>query len=290
MSIASSIPSRVIVLGDTGFVGGALAGALRRDGLSVVGVSSRVVDLGRPDAHERLRAVCDRDTVVVVAAAARGELDTAAAFDDNVAIAITVGRLLETTALRQCVYLSTASVYGDATSDLAVHEGSVPAPTSYYGVAKLTGEHLLRRTGTTLTIVRPCRIYGPGDAAARYGPSAFARAVAAGRPVRLYGDGKELRDHVYVDDAVRVVARLIAGGVAGTYNLATGQSHAYQEIVDILRAVAPGRFEVVRAERTRPRIDQGFDVARLRAALPGLAFVDLAEGLRRTYAWAASSR
>jgi len=88
---------------------------------------------------------------------------------------------------------------------------------------------------------------------------------------------------VYVRDAARIVLRLLVDGRSGTFNVATGESRSYLEIVEHLRTMISLPFTMVYRERTRPWIDQRFDVARLRAAIPDLHFTPLEQGLAETY-------
>src|SRR5262249_36771981 len=136
--------------------------------------------------------------------------------------------------------------------------------------------------GVPLLVLRPCMIYGPGDRSAAYGPPGFLRSVLRDGKVRLFGDGSELRDHVYIDDLVEITVAL--GEYDGAYNLVSGHRPSFQAALACLRRFAPRAFEVVSMARDRPKTDQRFDPARLRAAAPGFRFTPLEEGLRLTCA------
>jgi UDP-glucose 4-epimerase len=135
-----------------------------------------------------------------------------------------------------------------------------------------------------LLTLRITGVYGPGDPHASYGPNAFARSLARDRSVRLFGAGEEERDHVFVGDAAAVAAGLLRAGATGVYNLATGQSHSFADVVKTLRDLVPYEVEVASVARKSPITHRRFDVARLRAALPGVRFTPLADGLTATLA------
>ncbi|MFQ5912849.1 MAG: NAD-dependent epimerase/dehydratase family protein [Nitrospinota bacterium] len=282
------VPSKVVVLGHTGFIGGALFEGLRRQSSHpVVGLSSAALDLTRRDEVASLKEVAGSDAVLIVASATRRRDDAPETYERNLAMLTNLADFLAGQPVRKCIYFSTASVYGDAASNLAIDEQMPVAPASRYGAAKAQGEVLLRRAaeanGMSLVILRPCRVYGPGDARASYGPTQFLRSVLEQGSVVLYGDGRELRDHVFVEDVARLVGRLVPSDLSGTYNVATGSSHSYRHILDVLRKVTSRSFGVSSAERTRPLIDQGFNIARLRRALPDPRFTSLELGIRQTY-------
>jgi UDP-glucose 4-epimerase len=228
----------------------------------------------------------DEDSVVVVVAAPRLDLNAPQTFRENTQIALNVGELMKARKFQKCVYFSSASVYGDAHTNLAIDEGATISPTSCYGAAKASGEMILeaaaQTSGVALAILRPCRIYGPGDVRANYGPSRIIRSIVERGCVELYGDGEEMRDHVFVDDAARIAAWFVMNSASGVYNLASGVSHSYMQIVEILRRIVSEVVEVGSVQRTRPHIDQGFSVARLEATVPDLKFTEFEEGCRRT--------
>jgi len=76
---------------------------------------------------------------------------------------------------------------------------------------------------------------------------------------------------------------LIDGGRSGTFNVVSGESRTYREVVAALRAISPKGFRVVSRPRTRQATDLSpFDVRKLRAATD-VALTPLEEGLRRAF-------
>jgi UDP-glucose 4-epimerase len=238
---------------------------------------------------DTLATVLDSQTTLVFAAAQTLDRmeDCLDIFDANMAMALNVARLLATHPVRKCVYFSTVSVYGDRASNLALREDTPVAPATYYAAAKYAGECILHQVAHTagfpLLILRPCRVEGPGARYATYGPVYFIQSILRDGTVSLYGDGRERRDHLAIDDLVRIVGHLINGDYTGVYNLASGQSHSYLEILACLRRVIPQEFAVHFRPRTRPLIHQQFDIGKLLHAMPQCQFTPLIERLRATY-------
>jgi nucleoside-diphosphate-sugar epimerase len=112
-------------------------------------------------------------------------------------------------------YLSSSAVYPDA--DLSFAEGCVRPdaatfgrPDGTYGWVKLTGEHLANvvreRSGVTVSCYRPFTVYGPHQSADYPVTAIAARALAREDPLTLWGSGEQVRDLVYVGDAVAAIA------------------------------------------------------------------------------------
>jgi len=284
----TSISPRVVILGGNGFTGSALRRAFTAEHgcAKVTPLASSDFDLLGDDAPVRLAGWLDDKTILVVTARSRAG-EPFAQFDGEVRMAANVARSLALKRVRKCVYFSTLSVYDDTRTDLAITENTPVAPASFYGLGKHTAESLLRLTadrhGVPLLVFRPCKIYGPGDPSGAYGPASFVQAALAGGPMAIYGDGRELRDHLFIDDLARAVVPLALSEAEGVYNLASGESHSFAELLDIVRRIVARDFLVVRQARTRPLIDQMIEMDKLRAALPGWRPTPLAEGVRLLY-------
>jgi len=139
-----------------------------------------------------------------------------------------------------------------------------------------------RASSVPLLVLRVTGVYGPGDPHASYGPNTFARSLARERSVRIFGAGEEERDHVYVDDVAAIVVGLLRSGTAGVFNVATGQSRSFADVVKAMRDLVPYDVEVTSLPRKSAITHRRFDNARLNRALPDLRFTTMREGLRAT--------
>ncbi len=286
MSAVSTFP-RVVVLGHTGFIGEALVRHYARRGVEVAGYSTATLDLRRPDALEVLEGRVDGQTAVILASAiTRDRGDTVDSLTANIAMAASVAKFLASHPPGLCAYLSTDGIY--AAHANPVREDSPVDPVGFYPLAKFTSERLLERTaqaaGFPLLVVRPTAVYGPHDTHGSYGPNLFVRSIVKERTVRLFGQGEERRDHLFIADAVQLIGDLVDAKATGIYNLATGESRSFAEVVAALGRVVQVEFSVVSAPRRVPVTHRHFDITRLFLAVPGFRFTPLEDGLRASYA------
>lgn len=275
----------VVVLGASGHIGAALTTVLRADGGDVTRHSSRTLDLTRPDAADALGRVVGPETTLVLAAALtpdRGQNITT--LSANIAMATSVARCLESHAVRRCVYVSSDAVYGFERNP--VTETTSVAPTGYYAFGKYAGEKILELVTAArqipLLVLRVTGVYGPGDPHGAYGPNAFARTLARDRSLRLFGDGEEQRDHIFVDDVARLAAELIRREATGIFNLATGESRSFAEVVDTIRGLIPYDVVVTNAPRKGAITHRHFETTALRRAVPDFRFTAFKDGVRAT--------
>jgi nucleoside-diphosphate-sugar epimerase len=278
---------QVVVLGATGFLGQAIVARLAGEGADVHGFSSATLDLTNPSAFSVLDGVAGPETTLIFASAVTPDKGrTIDALNANLQMAMNVGRYLEGHPFGKVVYVSSDAVY--PMSDEAVTETSPVEPADFYALAKYAGERVLANVcgagKIPLLIVRPTGVYGAGDTHNSYGPNRFISQIHNERKVSLFGEGDDIRDHVYVDDAAAAIVELAATDATGVFNIASGESRTFGSVVEQLRALSPVEFEVVSLPKAPGTSRRDFDVSGLRAALPGLAFTPFEEGLRRTVA------
>ncbi len=276
--------SKVVVLVGGGFLGRAAVRSFLASGIRVIAPGSRETDLLRREGVAAVESEFDRETTVVLAAAlTRDRGDDASAYDANMAMVRHVAEAVARRPVALLAYLSSTAVYGHRATDLNVTERTAPDPDSWYARSKVDGEALVRGSGSPASILRICQVYGPEDPHPTYGPAAFIQGIRRERAVTLFGDGEELRDHLFVDDAGALIARLTSARATGVLNLATGVSTSFREIAERLGRVAGGPIEIRSKPRRVSLTHQAFDVARLRAAAPDVVFTGLDEGLRRSW-------
>lgn len=193
--------------------------------------------------------------------------------------------------VRKIVYASSAAVYGNPRY-LPVDEKHPVEPLSGYGVSKHTVEHYLAvykaLYGLDYIALRYANVYGPRqDATGEGGVVAiFTDRLLRRQRCRIYGDGRQTRDFVFVGDVARAnLAALEVDSAAGSgiYNISTGLPTPVNELYGILREITGSDLE---PEYCPPRAgDIEHSYLDERAAATGLqwrATRTLADGLRDT--------
>lgn len=222
--MSATVPSPALVTGAAGFFGSHLVARLARDGCAVTGIDIaphqrtqpdgvQIVAADVRDADALRRVIADVRPAVVYHLAAQASVtvsmsDPAHDIDVNVLGSVRVAQAAIEGGVQRLVFVSTGgALYGEP-DQLPVTEAATPAPLSVYGVSKLAAERYLTVLAAAeqvdLSIVRPANIYGPGqDPLGEAGVVAiFAAKMLRDQPVTIFGDGSQLRDYLYVDDAV----------------------------------------------------------------------------------------
>lgn len=276
----------IIVIGCRGFIGSALYRYVRsRYKGRVRGVSSDDIDLRQPSSVTKLGRLFHRRAQVVVVAGVTPEGgDTLRTFDENVKIVSHLAQALIAHPVRRCLYLSTVSVYGRQPKEGLITERMPICPDSLYRITKHVGEVLLsqatRFAQTQCLILRLPRVYGQGDRRSSYGPSAFVRMVLQGRSIRLFGDGKEYRAFLYVEDLARIVGALLRCDAEGVINVAPPKSFRFVDVVTAVEKAMHKSASIIHVPRSGVKYDERYQIKRLQSFLPRFQFTSLEEGVR----------
>lgn len=319
----------VLVTGGCGFIGSHFVRHLLRerswrvvnlDKLTYAGDLNRLADVMSDPRHEFVRGdVTDAELVgellrrerpwAVINFAAeshvdRSILDPAPFLQTNVQGVYTLLEAARQYGVERFLQVSTDEVYGDVEGLSPRAERDCLQPSSPYAASKAAADLLClayRRTYRVPTLIaRSSNNYGPYQHPEKLIPLAI-RNLLNGEPVPVYGDGRQVRDWLFVEDNCRALLEVLERGrVGGVYNVATGVRTSNLELLrricmllaDELAADADSLLSRIQFVRDRPGHDRAYAVSvdRIRAELGWRPTVDLQEGLRRTIRWFLANR
>lgn len=305
--------SRCLVTGGAGFIGSHLTArlvALGHDVRVVDDLSSGdeanlrpvrgSIDFVRGDLRESevcRRAVEGTDIVFHLAArvsAPASVEDPVSTHEVNVGATMHLLEACRAAGVRRVVYSSSCAVYGDAAGVPASEHGEV-APASPYAASKLAGEQYVlsfARAGMIEGVaLRYFNVFGPRQSAsgayAAVVPN-FLQAARDGSAAVIYGDGKQTRDFVYVENVVdaNILGATVPAANGRAFNVGAGRSTSLLELIEAIRKVTG----VALGHTTQPLRagDVRDSMASLERAASVLGFrpkVSLEDGLRHVWSW-----
>jgi UDP-glucose 4-epimerase len=281
---------RILILGHNGFIGSYLmrALALKFPEVPLEGMSYSQIDLSDKQSIDMLIPRLGKGTTVILCAAIKRQFgDTLDSFEKNVAICMNLARAIEIASVGHLLFFSSMAVYGEDIHNMAIDEDTKIWPRSFYGLAKYTGEKILEkvmiRQEGIFTALRPPLIYGPGDEGNTYGPVGFLKKAMTEETIVLWGDGEELREFIFVEDATRVVTQILHDRFEGVLNLSAGRSYSFVDVLNILKEILPQGVKVESRSRTKEKVDNVCCNTKIREWMGDMRFTSLGEGIRKTY-------
>ncbi|MCL4562631.1 MAG: dTDP-glucose 4,6-dehydratase [Chloroflexi bacterium] len=198
-------------------------------------------------------------------------------------------------------HVSTDEVYGSLKPGEPAFSESTPyAPRSPYAASKASSDHLARAYATTyglpVTITNCSNNYGPYQFPEKLIPLTILNAVR-GKPLPIYGDGKQVRDWLYVEDHCEAIYRVLLNGKSGeTYNVGGNNQPTNLEVVRqicrILDEVQPDseffpHDQLIQYVADRPGHDRRYDmnIEKIGSELGWEPRQSLETGLRLTIKW-----
>jgi nucleoside-diphosphate-sugar epimerase len=277
-------PSRVLILGRSGFVAQYLIAELSTSGLEVEA-------LGRPDLDLTVAASISTlsdllrpdDTVVILSALTPDKGRDFRTLMSNLRMAEHLCEVFEQRSCAHVVYLSSDAVYEGRETPLT--ENSSRQPVDLYAVMHTSREMMLQSAlasrRTPFCILRPSALFGPGDTHNSYGPNRFVREAFDAGTITLFGQGEDLRAHLYVRDAVRLITACVTRMSAGTLNLAPPEAVSFRQVAELVKSALPFpvelKFKVTAGAPSPTR--RPFDVHALTSAFSDFEFTPLRAAL-----------
>jgi dTDP-glucose 4,6-dehydratase len=211
--------------------------------------------------------------------------------------------LLESARLRQqritrFHHISTDEVYGSLGQEGLFTEETPYRPNSPYSASKASSDHLMRAYhktyGLPMTISNCSNNYGPYQFPEKLIPLMILNGLE-GKPLPVYGDGRNVRDWLYVGDHCSAIWTIMKHGKTGeTYNVGGNTEMENIEIVEMIcdvldeiHALNRPRRELITFVKDRPGHDRRYaiDFTKLKQALNWLPATNLETGIRNTVRW-----
>jgi dTDP-glucose 4,6-dehydratase len=221
----------------------------------------------------------------------RSIYEPSAAIETNVTGTFTLLQVARKLRIQRFVHISTDEVYGDMPSEAFADENSPLQPSSPYSASKAASDLLVRsyvRTyGFPGLITRSSNNYGPYQFPEKFLPLMITNALDD-KPLPIYGDGKQQRDWLHVEDNCRgILAVLERGRIGEVYNIGGDNVAENIEMARRLLSVMGKPKSLLQFVTDRPGHDRRYalECSKIRTELGWRPQVPLELGLEQTVAW-----
>ena len=311
---------KVLVCGAGGFIGSQLAKRLKGEGYWVRGIDLKYPEFSETSADDfmvgdlREKIICKRamddvtfDEVYQLAAdmggagyVFTGEHD-ANIMQHSATINLNMVERCLITGVKKIFYSSSACIYPkynqeDPNNPKCSEDSTYPAqPDSEYGWEKLFSERLYlayyRKYGMQVHIARLHNIFGPEGAwndGREKAPAAICRKVAEakeGGEIEIWGDGKQTRSFLYIDECLEGIRRLMKSDFIGPVNIGSEEMVSINQLPRIIMDIAGKKLRIKYIEGPQGVRGRNSDNRLIRQKLDWAPSMSLMDGLETTYAW-----
>lgn len=249
---------KVLITGGSGFIGSHIAEKLSQFGYSIIIVDNLYTGLINNISHLKnikfYNISIEKDELKNVFEIEKPDycihLAAQVSVDDschnpkydaqiNIAGSINVIELCKKYHIKKFIAASTAAVYGNPLHT-PVAESHQTEPLSPYGLSKLTMEKYIKMIGVPYIIFRFSNVFGSRQkSTAQCGViSIFSKAMQYLEPVKIYGDGEQIRDFVYVDDIANIFVKSISSDICNeTLNFSTNKGITINQLFNIMSKI-----------------------------------------------------
>jgi UDP-glucose 4-epimerase len=186
---------------------------------------------------------------------------------------------------------SGGTIYGDEAPSEGFSETMAAQPAGSYGLGKRLIEEILafhaRSGGPHCLILRIANAYGPSVRShSRQGViNAFLERVRDGEPVRIWGEGRAVRDYVHVEDVLSALSALVQSGARDEiFNIGSGQGRSIREILSVIQEVTGRKVAIEHVDREYAGVQRSvLDISRIRERTGWTPSVGLPMGIEHLW-------
>lgn len=177
---------------------------------------------------------------------------------------------------------------------LPIDESHPTLPNSIYGLSKLaatqTGLIYFKKNNLDITIFRTSNVYGPHPSTSFAGYNVinfFIDRAVKNQELKIYGDGEQLRDYIYIDDLVEVFTKVLKTSTLGNiYNLGYGRGIKFKDMVaKIIKIVGKGKLTYEKWPDDYTEVETGSyvtDISKIKKDLKFIPRTSFEKGIEKT--------
>lgn len=274
-----------IILGSTSFIGKNFHRFLLKKNIKVKGFGSKQINFLKAKESSKIQNYINKNSIIFFLSF--NKIQKNASFDDflnNILLIKNFIQSLKKQKPKKIFFFSSQVVYGEDTNNNNTREITIPDPTSFYGIAKYTSERLLmnfcNKEKISLIILRIPRVYGIGDNQNNYGPTMFTALAKKNKPIEIWGDGKEKRDYVFINDLNKILFKLSKKNFSGIINLCSGNSVSFIKIINLIKKILKRDIIILKKKRSRKKVNHIMQNKLLKDKIGKFKFTSMEQGLQ----------
>tara|TARA_A100001015_G_scaffold318757_1_gene439591 strand:- start:2512 stop:3387 length:876 start_codon:yes stop_codon:yes gene_type:complete len=265
--------NKIVVLGSKGFIGSNLIQKYKQLNIKTLGISRKDIDFMSYKSSQKLSKIIN-DGDLILNAVAIAPSKTIEDLENNIVIIKNIQKGINKK-LYKYINISSDAIYPDKSSKLT--ERDKPDPTSIHGLMHLNREKIINLSSNCKVIhARSTLVYGFGDPHEGYGPNLFYKNATKKKIIEIFGNGEEIRDHIFIDELVDLIFKISFKNFSGPINLVTGHGITFKQIANFYKKYYK-KIKIIKKRRTQKIPHNGyrlFNNKKLKILFPKFKFND----------------
>ena len=205
----------------------------------------------------------------------------------NMKIFMNFLKLIENKKKLTIIFFSSLEVFSNSNPKKTINENTPYNTLTYYGLSKIQNEIILKKfcneKNFKCIILRPPLVYGINDKTKGYGPTDFFFKSKSNKFIEIWGNGKELREFIYIDDIPIIILKLLKIKISLEINIISSKSYNYNNIVNCLETITQKKIMYKRKKRTGAITNHKYSNEYLVKNIGKFKFTKLIDGLNKMY-------
>lgn len=234
--------SKVLLIGKNGFVAKSFSNTLSKNNIKFQSLSKSNIDLTNHNECKKLSSYTSKYVIFFFAAITPDKGKDEKVLIKNIKMISNFFDFFPISNIAHFNYISSDAVYSSKQENINPHTHT--NPDDLYGLMHIVREKIVQSklTINQVTILRLTAIYGYGDTHNSYGPNRFINQAINDGEIKLFGDGMDKRDHLHIDDLIKILLVFMKKKTPGTFIIATGNSMSFKSIAKKISQIFNKKF------------------------------------------------
>lgn len=211
----------------------------------------------------------------------------------NILSSINLLNLCKKYKIKKFIIASSAAVYG-IPEKLPIDENSQTNPISFYGISKLTMEKYIQHFQIPYVIFRFSNVYGPCQSSSKESGviAIFHDAMLNNKKIEIFGDGKQIRDFIFVKDVAVIINKVINTDISNiTCNFSSNTGITINQLFKLMKGMYNYKYDPIYLSPRPGDIKNSIlDNSQIIKNFPDLKFTDINKGLNMLFEYDRNSK